>query len=176
MTTTEQDWLTVAEACAYLRVTRATLYRWAREGKLPMYRLGHRTTRLRRSEVDALMTRKNSEPYVTVVGLAKSDIFKIGPAMRSVRDAVARFTADPQSNVIFLNQQPCDDLDRPLDDRDILVVLPKAFENGSGGMADEMREDRAWLKLAESAFAKDWDNPQDAIYDNWKELYGVRDR
>ena len=24
-----------------------------------------------------------------------------------------------------------------------------------------------------SAFEKDWDNPEDAIYDNWRELYGV---
>lgn len=33
----------------------------------------------------------------------------------------------------------------------------------------------AWLWLAERAFAPDWDNEQDAVYDNWKELYGLRE-
>ena len=43
----------------------------------------------------------------------------------------------------------------------------------------------AWVDISEewgeqdrqdiglSVFAKDWDNPDDAIYDNWRELYGV---
>ena len=97
--TTTAEWLTVAEACRYLRVTRATIYRWARQGKLRLYRLGARGTRLRAVEVEHLIS--------------------------------------------------------PLED-----------EN----------EQRAWLKLADSSFVKDWDNEKDAIYDNWRELYGVRDR
>ena len=28
-----------------------------------------------------------------------------------------------------------------------------------------------WLALAESSFAKDWDNELDATYDLWRELY-----
>jgi len=31
----------------------------------------------------------------------------------------------------------------------------------------------AWVRLAESAFSRDWDNELDAIYDNWRELYNV---
>jgi hypothetical protein len=34
-------------------------------------------------------------------------------------------------------------------------------------------DSRAWARLSESTFAKDWDNEQDAVYDNWRELYGV---
>ena len=34
-------------------------------------------------------------------------------------------------------------------------------------------EDAAWLDLAESTFAADWDNELDAEYDNWEQRYGV---
>jgi excisionase family DNA binding protein len=101
--TTATDWLTVSEACSYLRVTRATLYRWARDGKVRLFKIS-RGTRVRRSDVESLL-----EP----------------------------------------------------------VVYPDLSE-------DEERW--AMLKLAESSFAKDWDNDKDAIYDNWKELYGLQDR
>ena len=30
-----------------------------------------------------------------------------------------------------------------------------------------------WTLLSEEVFARDWDNDDDAIYDNWRELYGV---
>lgn len=30
-----------------------------------------------------------------------------------------------------------------------------------------------WTLLAEDAFARGWDNEDDAIYDNWREIYGV---
>ena len=33
--------LTVAEAAAYLRVSRATLWRWCQEGRLPAFKIGH---------------------------------------------------------------------------------------------------------------------------------------
>jgi excisionase family DNA binding protein len=28
--------------------------------------------------------------------------------------------------------------------------------------------------LAERAFARTWDNPEDAVYDQWREIYGLR--
>lgn len=36
--------------------------------------------------------------------------------------------------------------------------------------------DLDWSGLSASGFAKDWDNEKDAIYDNWKKLYGVSKR
>jgi excisionase family DNA binding protein len=33
--------LTVAEAAAYLRVSRATLWRWCQEGRVPALKIGH---------------------------------------------------------------------------------------------------------------------------------------
>ena len=53
--------MTIADACAYLRVTRATLYRWARQGKLRLFKLGARTTRVKRSDLDRLVVPKGSE-------------------------------------------------------------------------------------------------------------------
>ena len=55
MTTTDREWLTVAEVCDYLQITRATLYRWARLGKVRLYKLGARATRVRRSELDHML-------------------------------------------------------------------------------------------------------------------------
>jgi excisionase family DNA binding protein len=107
MAADSSELLTVAEACRYLKVTRTTLYRWARLGKLRFVKLGERSTRLRRDDVARL------------AGL----------------DGGQRDVSSPGNE-----------------------------------------EAQGWLKLAESSFAKDWDNEQDAIYDNWKELYGVCDR
>jgi hypothetical protein len=38
---------------------------------------------------------------------------------------------------------------------------------------DEQTERRGWSFLSEDALARVWDNEEDAIYDNWRELYGV---
>ena len=88
--------MTVSEASAYLKVGRATLYRWAREGRLKLHKIGARTTRVRRSELERMFS--------------------------------------------------------PRDD------------------------DMAWTALSEQSFAQDWDSEEDAVYDNWRELYGVRTR
>ena len=48
---------------------------------------------------------------------------------------------------------------------DILFSLTELF--------DRHEELLAWLKLAEPSAARIWDNPFDARYDNWRELYGV---
>jgi hypothetical protein len=40
-------------------------------------------------------------------------------------------------------------------------------------VAHEIEEEAEWQKLSLAAFEREWDNPDDAIYDNWRELYGV---
>lgn len=97
MTAVQTEWLTMSEASSYLKVTRATLYRWAREGRLRLYKLGARATRVRRSDLDRM-------------------------------------------------------------------AVPKRLPEGE-----------AWARLSEASFAKDWDNEKDAVYDNWRDLYGVRE-
>lgn len=45
---------------------------------------------------------------------------------------------------------------------------------------DAAREDliheRDWAAVAAPSFTKDWDNEEDAIYDNWREHYHVPER
>jgi hypothetical protein len=37
----------------------------------------------------------------------------------------------------------------------------------------EADEEADWQQLSLAAFEAEWDNPEDAIYDNWRELYNV---
>lgn len=48
---------------------------------------------------------------------------------------------------------------------DILFNLTDLF--------DEQAERRGWSFLSESSLRRVWDNEQDAIYDNWRKLYGI---
>ena len=51
----EEDYLTVTEAAALLRVAPSTIRRWIREGELPAYRLGQRRVALRRDDLSRLI-------------------------------------------------------------------------------------------------------------------------
>ena len=51
------EWLTLAQAAAYLKVSKPTLYRFCSEGCLPFYKLaGTGQRRFKRSDLDALLT------------------------------------------------------------------------------------------------------------------------
>jgi excisionase family DNA binding protein len=55
MSALEEDYLTVVEAAALLRVAPSTIRRWIREGDLPAYRLGRRRVGLRRHDLSRLV-------------------------------------------------------------------------------------------------------------------------
>ena len=42
-------------------------------------------------------------------------------------------------------------------------------------LADEAQraEHQGWAELGMDRLEQEWDNPEDAIYDDWKKLYGV---
>ena len=40
-------------------------------------------------------------------------------------------------------------------------------------LAKEIDEEADWQQLSLSTFAEDWDNEEDAIYDDWRTHYGV---
>src|SRR5262245_30556327 len=48
----------VAEAAALLGVSRVTIWRWVRAGRLPIWRLGHRTARIKRADLERLLTER----------------------------------------------------------------------------------------------------------------------
>ncbi len=55
-TNNEQVWYTLAEAAAYLRVTRQTIYLYMKKGLLPYYKLkSGRGRRLRRADLDGVL-------------------------------------------------------------------------------------------------------------------------
>ena len=39
-----------------------------------------------------------------------------------------------------------------------------------------LEKERDWSKLAINSFAKDWENDNDGLYDNWKDHYNVLDK
>ena len=52
------EWLTLKEACEYLKLDRRTLYKYMQLGKLPYYQIGGSgTRRFRREDLDLLLVR-----------------------------------------------------------------------------------------------------------------------
>lgn len=52
-----EEWLTLEEAAAYLKVSKPTIYRFCSEGCLPFYKLaGTGQRRFKRADLDALLT------------------------------------------------------------------------------------------------------------------------
>ena len=43
-------------------------------------------------------------------------------------------------------------------------------------LTKEIDDEADWQSLGLATFEKAWDNEEDAIYDNWREIYGVPTR
>jgi excisionase family DNA binding protein len=50
----EIEWLTVDQVAARLQVERATIYKWAKAGRLKLYKFAPKVTRLKWEDVEAL--------------------------------------------------------------------------------------------------------------------------
>lgn len=59
---------------------------------------------------------------------------------------------------------------RQLNERERLLLAKALLDSVVIPTVDEELD---WQKLSLTAFAADWDNPDDAIYDNWREHYNV---
>ena len=58
------EWLTVGEAARYLRVSKRTIYRWTKNGKLPAYLIGnHRNRRYRKDDLDKVPRLVNTQMF-----------------------------------------------------------------------------------------------------------------
>ena len=67
--------------------------------------------------------------------------------------------------------------------RNGVVVLdgPVRLPEGAGvrvelAEGNEQSNERDWGHVPAASFAEDWENDQDAIYDRWRERYGVSER
>src|SRR3954453_20157903 len=103
-------YLSVAEAAALLGVSRVTIWRWVKAGRLRIWRLGHRTARLKREDLEQLLTDRSrpaagaaptgapdpsAHPFATMTAviLTASDdhVVQFYPADAVLMDAVARY-------------------------------------------------------------------------------------
>ncbi len=48
----ERDYFSIGQAAALLGVSRVTIWRWIRDGRFPVARLGHRTSRIKREDLE----------------------------------------------------------------------------------------------------------------------------
>src|SRR5437773_6699342 len=53
----ERDYYSITQAAALLGVSRVSIWRWIRAGRLPVWRLGHRTSRIKREDLERLLAR-----------------------------------------------------------------------------------------------------------------------
>src|SRR5918911_285441 len=51
----ERGYFSISQAAALLGVSRVSIWRWIRAGQLPVARLGHRTARIKREDVERLL-------------------------------------------------------------------------------------------------------------------------
>src|SRR5216683_2554353 len=59
-----RTYYSIAEVATLLGVSRVTVWRWIRSGRLPVSRLGHRTVRVKREDLLQIVrpSRKNTTP------------------------------------------------------------------------------------------------------------------
>jgi excisionase family DNA binding protein len=62
MSALEEEYLTVAEAAAHMRVAPSTIRRWIRQGDVPAYRIGRRRVALRRADLSGLIAPARPDP------------------------------------------------------------------------------------------------------------------
>jgi excisionase family DNA binding protein len=55
----DTDLLTIAEAAELLKVSRVTIQRWLKQGRLPAYRVGPRAVRIKRTDALNFLTPHN---------------------------------------------------------------------------------------------------------------------
>ncbi|TDA67733.1 MAG: DNA-binding protein [Clostridia bacterium] len=68
----EKAWISVQEAAQYLGVARPTIYRWARQGRLPIYKLAGGVTRVKVQDLEKLLM--EAQPLYNVAGPQNRDL------------------------------------------------------------------------------------------------------
>ena len=81
----EREFYTVSEAARVLDVSRTTIWRWIDEGKLPAYRVGGRTIRIRRQDVDEMLRPVTTQSTEHGDIWANYDSERARAALRSLR-------------------------------------------------------------------------------------------
>ena len=105
MATPDTDLLTIAEAMHLLKVSRVTVHRWLKSGRLRAYHAGPKAVRIRRGDVDALLTPiegremtpvKEAQPIpmqTTIKPLTDADVQRGLAALTASQQRIARLRA-----------------------------------------------------------------------------------
>ncbi|WP_395095206.1 helix-turn-helix domain-containing protein [Armatimonas sp.] len=73
-----EDWLTIKEAAEMLKLSEHTVRDQVRLGKIPATKLGHRTVRVRRADIEALLLREKGGVWGPPVKLRKLSRTELG--------------------------------------------------------------------------------------------------
>ena len=73
-----EDWLTIKEAAEILKLSEHTVRDQVRLGKIPATKLGHRTVRVRRVDIEALLPRTEEPAWRPPVKRRKLDRSGVG--------------------------------------------------------------------------------------------------
>ncbi len=85
-------------------------------------------------------------------------------------------SAQPSIKVhITLSGQPAERLSAVAAGQGISITewLQAALERLLAESEEEGAALESWQMLGLAAFEAGWDNPEDAVYDNWRQVYGV---
>src|SRR3954447_4176669 len=85
----DRPYYTLAQAMAVLGVSRPTLWRWIRSGKLPAYKAGPRSTRIKRIDLEAVLRRQTTSEFDQASALLET-IFDTAPIGLGFWDAELR--------------------------------------------------------------------------------------
>lgn len=75
LTVTERDYVNIKTAAELLGVSRVTIWRWIRDGRLPVSRLGHRTARIKREDLSRLLENPGA---LALAEIARDDVAVTG--------------------------------------------------------------------------------------------------
>lgn len=73
-----EDWLTIKEAAEILKLSEHTVRDQVRLGKIPATKLGHRTVRVRRVDIEALLPRTEEPSWRPPAKRRKLDRSRVG--------------------------------------------------------------------------------------------------
>ena len=76
------SYYSISQAAALLGVSRMSIWRWVRAGRLPVARFGHRTARIRREDLDRRPRASFSEPSGTAILRSKTHCERVLGMMR----------------------------------------------------------------------------------------------
>src|SRR5215212_8566453 len=97
----ERTFYNISQAAALLGVSRVTIWRWIRDGRLPVARLGHRTTRIAGADLERLVAQIGPAGSRSWLGRGLTDA--VSRAGRPAGDALDHFVQLYEADAFLLD-------------------------------------------------------------------------